>query len=29
MRKFLSSAIAATLLCVASGAQAGVTFDAV
>ncbi|SEK13187.1 amino acid ABC transporter substrate-binding protein [Achromobacter sp. NFACC18-2] len=29
MRKFLSSAVAATLLCVASGAQAGVTFDAV
>ena len=29
MRKFLSSAIAATLLCVASGAQAGVTFEAV
>ncbi|CAB3628833.1 amino acid ABC transporter substrate-binding protein [Achromobacter pestifer] len=29
MRKFLSTAVAATLLCVASGAQAGVTFDAV
>ncbi|MNQ65285.1 General L-amino acid-binding periplasmic protein AapJ precursor [compost metagenome] len=29
MRKFLSAAVAATLLCVASGAQAGVTFDAV
>ncbi|KRA01794.1 amino acid ABC transporter substrate-binding protein [Achromobacter sp. Root565] len=29
MRKFLSSAVAATLLCVASGAQAGVTFEAV
>ena len=29
MRKFLTTAIAATLLCVASGAQAGVTFEAV
>ena len=29
MRKFLTTAVAATLLCVASGAQAGVTFDAV
>ena len=29
MRKFLTTAVAATLLCVASGAQAGVTFEAV
>ena len=29
MRKFLTTAVAATLLCAASGAQAGVTFDAV
>ncbi len=29
MRKFLTTAIAATMLCVASGAQAGVTFEAV
>jgi len=29
MRKFLSTAVVATLLCAASGAQAGVTFDAV
>ncbi|MGE8678910.1 MAG: transporter substrate-binding domain-containing protein, partial [Achromobacter marplatensis] len=29
MRKFLTTAVAATLLCVAAGAQAGVTFDAV
>ncbi|CAB3889735.1 amino acid ABC transporter substrate-binding protein [Achromobacter dolens] len=29
MRKFLTTAFAATLLCVASGAQAGVTFEAV
>ncbi|MCI1838226.1 amino acid ABC transporter substrate-binding protein [Achromobacter sp. HNDS-1] len=29
MRKFLTTAVAATLVCVASGAQAGVTFEAV